>query len=817
MSKRSRSDLLNIKQFVDSAYNRVGNLLVVNVDKPYDGNNSALGYCYKNINEATGKAVYKICCSKTGIERTDFRVMMHEYGHIYLGHLDGIYEELDVAACNVIRDNRGELIRQINESCGIDFGESLIERIIDDPEMNHSIHNIAMDMEVNSSVLSKEDMEEMEVDITSLFPKTEEELLEYLIKNSISESEKEKYRELLDKMKKETKIKFIIPERYNLGMDTMGNPIPFPNDKTYAEYFILIFKHLDQFIKMLVSIDMGQNGDTSKITQEDIQRALNQNGLSKQSAAYQQGYQQAMQDLRNGQVGKNSGQSQSGQGQNQNQGQGQGQIDPDYARGFADGLSQGLQQNQGQGQDQGQQGQDPSSQGQPGQGQDSQSQDQGGDESQGQDQGSQQQMQGSGSGQVNPGQGQAQGSSSQGQGGQGQAQGQGQGQGQDSQSQGQPGQGSQQGSGSSQYDQGFQDGLNAAQQMQNQGQNGGQGQGQGSGSGSGQGQSAQNQAMQDYQDGYQQALRDAASGLDRSQGQGGSGMSGLSDLMRRSGMLGGNHTTGQAKGQGDAQKEGRSDYSDQKSRAGSGDDDLKKDHGSNSRDEADKKREAGQIRAGGGVGCSKSGTSDGVREVDPMVDEVDMALREVMKHVKHRVVKMTDDIDMMKAWNKGIIPRNVVVPMSKSKLNFKNDIKIVFLIDISGSMNTELVDRCLKSIAVSLYKINRNLKYDVISWNTRLGEHLRDLDPKKPVPHISYGGGTDMAAGMEYFKNNYNKNAVLVLISDFEDNLNEWHRIESTMKGYTMYGFNYGSYTSNQEWTYFKQKNFSNYGYNDGY
>jgi hypothetical protein len=132
-------------------------------------------------------------------------------------------------------------------------------------------------------------------------------------------------------------------------------------------------------------------------------------------------------------------------------------------------------------------------------------------------------------------------------------------------------------------------------------------------------------------------------------------------------------------------------------------------------------------------------------------------------------------------------------------------------------MDTELVDRCLKSIAVSLYKINKNLKYDVISWNTRLGEHLRDIDPKKPVPHISYGGGTDMAAGMEYFKNNYNKNAVLVLISDFEDNLSEWHRVESSMKGYSMYGFNYGSYSYKQEWTYFKQKNFSNYGYNNGY
>ena len=70
-----------------------------------------------------------------------------------------------------------------------------------------------------------------------------------------------------------------------------------------------------------------------------------------------------------------------------------------------------------------------------------------------------------------------------------------------------------------------------------------------------------------------------------------------------------------------------------------------------------------------------------------------------------------------------------------------------------------------------------------------------------------------MASGMVYFKNNYDKNAILILISDFEDSLDEWHKVEMGMKGYLMYGFNYGYYSYNQDWKYFHQKNFSNYGY----
>ena len=69
-----------------------------------------------------------------------------------------------------------------------------------------------------------------------------------------------------------------------------------------------------------------------------------------------------------------------------------------------------------------------------------------------------------------------------------------------------------------------------------------------------------------------------------------------------------------------------------------------------------------------------------------------------------------------------------------------------------------------------------------------------------------------MARGMEYFRQNYGPEAILILISDFEDYLEEWHEQELKMPNYTMYGFNYGYSNYNQEFKYFKVKNFKNNG-----
>jgi hypothetical protein len=70
-----------------------------------------------------------------------------------------------------------------------------------------------------------------------------------------------------------------------------------------------------------------------------------------------------------------------------------------------------------------------------------------------------------------------------------------------------------------------------------------------------------------------------------------------------------------------------------------------------------------------------------------------------------------------------------------------------------------------------------------------------------------------MAYGIKYFKENYDKNAILIVISDLEDYLDEWAEQEKAMKDYTIYAFNYGYNTYSNQFKHIKVKNFRKSGY----
>ena len=611
---RTDNELDIIKSLIDNTYNRFGNSLLVNTDKPFNPDNPELGYCYKYTDEVNNLSTYKIVCSSTGESFVDKRVLMHEYGHIYLLHLDGIHEELDNKLFNVIKNDRDSLIKQINDECGIDFADKLLTRIIDDPVLNHSLHNIAMDMEVNSKVLSLDDVEEMEKRITQLLPKYQEELLKY-IRDKVEDPEKKKeLDDTLKKMEKESKIKLIHPSRYHFQDKT-----PFPNDLSYPEYLLLIIKNIPEFIKMLVSIQQGGNGDTSQVSKDQIQDVL-------------------------GGKGQGSGNSdQSGQ-DSQDQGSGNG--------GSMDYSSQGMQNFE-----------------------------------------------------------------------------------------------------NLLEDLGMSDGNS-----QKNDQSGQDSQDQGSGNGEG----------DERVDSPYKGIRDNGA---------------ASELDKQGDTPGGSH----------------------------------RDHGNQERDKADKKRELGQINGQGGTGCGNSGGPDVTRKVDTMADEVDMALDEVIQNYSSKIVSVATRKDMMYLWNRGI-NRSVIAPAYRRKYTVNTNPTITFLIDISGSMDTRLVDRILTTISQKMKRIGRGLKYNIITWSTRLGEHLKDLDPRKPVPRISCGGGTEMAGGMRYFKENYGPESILILISDFEDYMEEWHKVEMTMPEYTLYGFNYGRPQNvDFKWNNFKVREFKQHRTNGYY
>ena len=586
---RGQNHFDSIKSFVDFSYKSFGNSLSIS-EKPFNPISPELGYCFKYIGISMN--MYRIVTAPTGDQFADFRVLMHEYGHIYLGHLEGIHEELDGRLAWTIQNRREDLIEHINKKCNIDYADKLIERIIDDPVLNHSLHNIAMDMEVNSKVLSDEDVDEMEKRITAVLPKFDEEYLRYLQDKTEDEQVKKDLQDRIDKMAKESKIKLILPCRYHTS-----DGKPFPDELTYPEYLMMIVENLDEFVKMLISIKNGGNGDTSQVSDQELQEALN---------------------------GQSGGQGGQGQGQ-QGQGQGSGgmQSFDDLMRDC--GLSDGNSGNSQSSQDQGNSG------------------------------------------------------------------------------------------------------------------NGNNGQGQNNG--------------------------------------------GPKESPYK-GMYSGDETS-------DKPKDG----------AGAGD------HNTPERDQADQKRELGQIRSQGGLGCGKSGGPDVTRLVTEQ-DPIDMALEEVILNFKSRVVKMDYRRDMMHKFNRGIM-RSVIAPSYINKITLSTDPTIVFLIDVSGSMDTALVDRCLGTISRKMKHIGKGLKYNIITWSTRLGEHIQNIDPRKPVPRISCGGGTRMAGGIEYFKEHYKDDAILILISDFEDDLQDWHRVEKSMPSYTMYGFNYGYQSYKQEWTNFKVKDFT--------
>jgi predicted metal-dependent peptidase len=583
--KRKYSELEIVENFVTSAYNRFGNSLRVKTDGKFSPQKPDLGYSYrfKTIDIDSGREliVYNVVCNTTGLEHTDYRIKLHELGHIYLGHLDGLHEELDRRICNVFKLYRGELIDQINKNCGIDFAEKLIEKVIDDPILNHSLHNIAMDMEVNTKILSNEDIEEMEAELTSILPDTGTEILEELKDKVEEEVLKKAIEDKLNQMKEESKIKLILPNRYH-----HPDGSPFSDELSYPEYLIMIIKNLDQFVKMLVSIKMGGSGDTQNISSEDVKNMLEQLGNGNAST----GLDELLQQL---------------------------------------GMTE-KQPGKGQGQDKDGKGKDPS------------------------------------------------------------------------------------------FDE----------------------------------------------------IIDSLGKHDDSNSGGKAGSSELKDLQRQGRRI---------------------------------------DHGTEERDSTDVKRSLGQITACGGTGCGNGPGGDFLREVNKTLDPVDEAIDEVIRNYKNKVVKREIVRDVMKNYNRGI-NRKVIAPSMSSQVTMVYDPKIVYLIDISGSMDTRLVDRILNTIAKKMRKCGtgRGLKYDIISWNTGLGEHIKDIDPKNSIPRIHVGGGTRLARGIKYFKEHYDNSATLVIVSDFEDYLQEWAEEEKSMGDYSLWGFNYGRSNYNQKFKNIVVKNFNN-------
>lgn len=121
---------------------------------------------------------------------------------------------------------------------------------------------------------------------------------------------------------------------------------------------------------------------------------------------------------------------------------------------------------------------------------------------------------------------------------------------------------------------------------------------------------------------------------------------------------------------------------------------------------------------------------------------------------------------------------------------------LVALIDVSGSVNIELVKALLSEVLK--YKSKFGVKSRIILWDTHL---VDDLPLKRSnLEAICCGGGTTIARGIRYAREKYLKSEQdkLCVISDFEDYLSDWADELAEIKGDT-FAICWGGYNGGDE------------------
>lgn len=186
--------------------------------------------------------------------------------------------------------------------------------------------------------------------------------------------------------------------------------------------------------------------------------------------------------------------------------------------------------------------------------------------------------------------------------------------------------------------------------------------------------------------------------------------------------------------------------------------------------------------------------SNAVRDYHINDDPLDLALSEILKDCRNKVIKKKFLRDFTYKYNRKILGNSKMLNASyRQKVVKDDDPTVVFCVDVSGSMDDDLVDRIITTIRTNMKKISRALKYSVAAWDTELRQYYKDIDCNTPITKLSCMGGTRLAGMFDFFKKEYDKSAILVMVSDFQDDLGEWKQKESKLDGYSLYGICYGN------------------------
>jgi hypothetical protein len=111
---------------------------------------------------------------------------------------------------------------------------------------------------------------------------------------------------------------------------------------------------------------------------------------------------------------------------------------------------------------------------------------------------------------------------------------------------------------------------------------------------------------------------------------------------------------------------------------------------------------------------------------------------------------------------------DILVPRRYRVENYNLN-NLCILLDVSGSVPPGFVKRVIRTIVSGSGAFNRRLSR-LVCWSDTLCSDTSLAD----IGSISGGGGTVLGAGIAYCKQHLNERSSFFIISDFQDDLNDW-------------------------------------------
>lgn len=143
--------------------------------------------------------------------------------------------------------------------------------------------------------------------------------------------------------------------------------------------------------------------------------------------------------------------------------------------------------------------------------------------------------------------------------------------------------------------------------------------------------------------------------------------------------------------------------------------------------------------------------------------------------------------DMMYNYNRKKLNSSILIPKTLAWNEYRQR-TFYILFDISGSVDSEILDKTYAMLS----KMPVSDKSRIIFCDTKVcGDFLvRDKQ------YLTNGGGTYLAAGLEYIREKYapKSDSILFVMSDFQDSLDRWTDELKLYKTKNIYGVEWGNY-----------------------